>query len=69
MLILPAFHFELIFCLLTRPKCNLSKVKKTVIQGIWNMTFDFTRLTLYFDLWLWNFKSNSTSSPAQIGTN
>jgi len=37
MFIVLALHFELIFCLLTLPKCNLRKVKKSV-------DFDFFRL-------------------------
>ena len=35
-------------CLLTRPKCNLPKFKKAVIQGIWNLTFNCSRLTLNY---------------------
>ena len=46
-IVLPS-HFELIFCLLTRPKWNLRKVKKAAIQGIWNLTFNCSRLTVNF---------------------
>ena len=55
-----ASQFELIFCLLTRPKCNLRKVKKSGDSR--DLKFDIQLFPsdlqlLNFDHWLWNCNS------------
>ena len=64
-------HCQLIYCLLTSPKCDLRKVKKRWFKGfeIYCSTFHFWPWTLNFELRLWNFISNSNSSPAQNASN
>jgi len=59
-------HFELIFCLLTSPKCVLLKFKKAVFQVFRNLTFDLSLLTLNFELLTLKFLTHISQPKVKV---
>ena len=66
MIIVLESQFELIFCLLSSPNCDLCKVEKAVFQGLRNLIFDLSLLILNFDLWPLKFLTRISKSKVKV---